>query len=101
MPTATTAPDSKRRTQAERRASTRQALLEAATACLIEDGHAGFSTTEIMKRAGLSQGALFKHFSTKGELLAATAEHLYDEMISQYVDRFRRLGRKDESARID
>lgn len=90
-----------RRTQAERRASTRKALLEAATACLIEDGYAGFSTTEIVKRAGLSQGALFKHFPTKDEVLAATAEHLYEEMISRYVDRFRRLARKDEAARID
>ena len=96
MPVAT-----ERRTQAERRASTRKALLDAATACLIEDGYAGFSTTEIVKRAGLSQGALFKHFPTKDELLAATAEHLYDEMIYRYVRRFRRLERKDEAARID
>jgi AcrR family transcriptional regulator len=49
----------------------------------------------------LSQGALFKHFPNKSELLAATAAHLYDGLIDRYVSRFHRLERKDESARID
>jgi AcrR family transcriptional regulator len=63
-------------TQAERRANTRQALLDAAAALLIEEGLAGFTTAAVTQRAGLSNGALFGHFPTRLDLLAATLEHL-------------------------
>ncbi len=63
-------------TQAERRATTRQALLDAAAALLIEEGLAGFTTAAVTQRAGLSNGALFGHFPTRLELLAATLEHV-------------------------
>ena len=66
-----------RRTQEERRAATRAALLEAALETLVEVGVAGFTTTEVVRRAGTSQGALFKHFPTKADLWTATIEHLF------------------------
>jgi len=73
-----------RRTQAERRATTRQRLLEAAVASLVDAGHAGTTTTEVCRRAGVSQGALFKHFATKAELVAAAAEHLFGNLVEEF-----------------
>ncbi len=65
-----------RRTQADRRATTRKALLDATVECLTAVGYAKTTTTEIATRAGLSQGALFKHFPTKEALLSAAAAEL-------------------------
>ena len=65
-----------RRTQADRRATTRKALLDATIECLTAVGYAKTTTTEISSRAGVSQGALFKHFSTTEALLSAAAADL-------------------------
>ena len=73
-----------RRTQAERRQTTRRGLLDAAIECLVDAGYAGLTTTEVCRRAGVSQGALFKHFATKAELVAATAEHLFANLIDTF-----------------
>lgn len=75
-------------TQHERRTATRSRLLDAALAVLVEDGAAGFTTTEVGRRAGLSQGAIFKHFATKADLLAATVEHLFAALVAQYEGQF-------------
>lgn len=64
------------RTQQERRETTRTALLDAAAACLLDDGLAGFTTAAVASRAGLSNGALFRHFPSRADLLAATAAHV-------------------------
>lgn len=77
-----------RRTQIERRASTRAALLAAAQDQLGATGLSGFTTTEVCRRAGVSQGALFKHFPTKSALLAAAIEHLFDGLRSDYEAAF-------------
>ena len=47
-----------RRTQAQRSASTRTALLDATVACLVESGFSATTTTEVTRRAGVSLGAL-------------------------------------------
>jgi AcrR family transcriptional regulator len=79
------------RTQQQRRAATRARLLAATQAALVERGYAGTTTTEVCRRAGLSQGALFRHFASKGELLAATAEQLFAHLIDAYRDGLPRL----------
>ncbi len=79
-----------RRTQAERRTTTRALLLEAAIATLMEQGYTRTTTTEVARRAGLSQGALFKHFSTKSALVAAAAEQLFAEAIDEFSSAFER-----------
>ena len=63
-------------TQAARRATTRQTLLDAAAALLVDEGLAGFTTTAVTQRAGLSNGALFSHFRTRLDLLAATLDQV-------------------------
>lgn len=75
---------SPRRTQQERRESTRRRLLDAAVEELIRTGYVKLRTAEVCRRAELSQGALFKHFSTKAELVGATAEHLFSLLITDY-----------------
>ena len=81
-----------RRTQAERRASTRHRLLEATLECLIERGHAGLTTAEIEGRAGVSRGARLHHFGTKAALLGAAVEHLYAGIAERYAASMRRVG---------
>jgi len=78
-------------TQQERRASTRQALLEAAVASLIDTGLAGFTTAEVVRRAESSNGALFRHFPTRADLLAATVEHIFDRLRRDYEETFESL----------
>ncbi len=74
-----------RRTQQERRETTRRKLLDATISTLVELGHSRLTTVEVAKRAGLSQGALFTHFDTKEELLAAAVEHLFPRIIQDYL----------------
>ena len=63
------------RPQQARSFLTRRKLLAACVACLRDLGVAGTTTSAVSARAGVSQGALFKHFPSKPALLAAAAEH--------------------------
>lgn len=65
-----------RRTQEERRAATRAALLDAALACLVEHGYEGTTTGRVCERAGVSRGAHQHHFGTRPALVAAALEEL-------------------------
>jgi AcrR family transcriptional regulator len=65
-----------RRTQAERRAATRTALLDAAIDCLAEEGYAKTTTRRIAERADVTPGALQHHFATRAELLGQARRHL-------------------------
>jgi AcrR family transcriptional regulator len=84
-PTRSPAPAPARRTQAERRETTRRKLLDATIVTLVELGYARLTTVEVAKRAGVSQGALFTHFDTKEELLAISVEHLFPRLIQDYL----------------
>ena len=64
------------RTQAERSATTRQALLDATIACLVEEGYANTTTARVAELAGVSRGAHLHHFQTRSALVAAAVEHL-------------------------
>src|SRR5215212_4750967 len=64
------------RTQQQRRAETRRALLDAAIESLIEVGFARTTTLEVQRRADVSRGALLHHFPSKAELLVAVVDHL-------------------------
>ncbi|MGO4412928.1 MULTISPECIES: TetR/AcrR family transcriptional regulator [Cupriavidus] len=66
-------------TQAERSASTRQALIDAATQLLIEQGYAAFGEARVCEMAGISRGSL-RHQFPEGRytLLPAMVEQLID-----------------------
>lgn len=85
VPTTTRPP---RRTQAERRSTTRAKLLDAVLEELVESGYGNLTTPAICRRAGLSQGALFKHFPTKAALVAAAVEFLFAALVADYGRRF-------------
>jgi AcrR family transcriptional regulator len=61
------------RTQQQRREETVARLLDASIETIIEVGYARASAAVIARRAKVSDGALFRHFSTMGDFMAATA----------------------------
>lgn len=73
-----------RRTQAQRTAQTRQALLDATLDSLTQAGFARTTTTEVAHRAGVSLGALVHHFPAKSDLLAATVSHLLERRLAEF-----------------
>ncbi|MDB4972506.1 MAG: Transcriptional regulator, TetR family [Myxococcaceae bacterium] len=87
-----------RRSQRERRDGTQRKLVEATLACLIELGHARTTTTEIVRAAGVSQGALFKHYPNKAELLSAAVACLFEQLVSGYEADFRALPNDEATA---
>ena len=74
--TRVTAQGRNRRTQAERRAGTRAALLEATIDCLVEDGYARTTTRRIAERAGVTLGAVHHHFGSKVGLLSEARRYI-------------------------
>jgi AcrR family transcriptional regulator len=64
------------RTQQQRREETVGRLLEACIDTIMEVGYARASAAVITKRAGVSVGALFRHFETMGDFMAATASEV-------------------------
>ncbi|HST56412.1 MAG TPA: TetR/AcrR family transcriptional regulator [Solirubrobacteraceae bacterium] len=82
LPTALQPP---RRTQAERRAATRSALLDATIDCIVEDGYANTTTRRIAERAGVTPGALQHHFATRAELVADALRHLIVKLATELL----------------
>jgi AcrR family transcriptional regulator len=99
-PPAAEAPARARRTQQERRDGTRLKLLEATVECLVELGCARLTTLAVAQRADVSHGALFKHFPTKAQLLAAAVEHLFPRLIAEYRAEFAGLSTAPPEERI-
>src|ERR1700740_3249781 len=75
------------RTQQQRRAETVGRLLEACIATIIEVGYAKASAAVITKRAGVSVGALFRHFETMGDFMAATASEVLRRQLESFTQR--------------
>jgi AcrR family transcriptional regulator len=63
---------------AERRASTRAKIMEAAVRCLAEFGYAATSTPLVARLAKVSRGSLLHQFPTKIDLMLAVAKHASD-----------------------
>lgn len=87
-------------TQAERRATTRTTLLDAAAEVLVERGLAGFTTTAVTERAGVSNGALFRHFPTRLDLIAASVEHVLVRLRTEYETTFGELPDRPDVATV-
>ena len=74
-----------RRTQEERSATTRAALLDATVACLVEYGYANLTTTRVVERAGVSRGAQVHHFPTKAQLVTEAVRHLAVKRVEEFA----------------
>ncbi|OBG65400.1 MULTISPECIES: TetR/AcrR family transcriptional regulator [unclassified Mycobacterium] len=75
------------RTQQQRREETVGRLLDACIDTIIEVGYARASAAVITKRAGVSVGALFRHFETMGDLMAATASEMLRRQLETFTKR--------------
>ncbi|MGY2127409.1 TetR/AcrR family transcriptional regulator [Blastococcus sp. SYSU DS0617] len=75
------------RSRSARTADSRLLILDAAVACLVEDGAAGASTLAVQARAGVSRGRLLHHFPSRAELLVAAADHLASTLLEEVRSR--------------
>jgi len=69
-----------RRSQADRTAATRGALIEAGRALFAERGFASAGREDIVERAGVTRGAMYHHFSSKEALFLAVYEEVEREL---------------------
>lgn len=69
-----------KRTQAERREATRDALIAAGRELFAERGFAAVGTEEIVRAAGVTRGALYHHFDGKRALFEAVYERIEVEL---------------------
>jgi AcrR family transcriptional regulator len=72
-----------RRTQAERAAETRDALIAAARPLFAAQGFAEVALETIVRAAGVTRGALYHHFADKTELFAAVFEQVEGEVAAR------------------
>jgi AcrR family transcriptional regulator len=80
------AKDRPRRTQAERRETTRNALLDATIDLLAAEGYAATTTRRVAELAGVTPGALQHHFGSKAGLVSEAMRRVMtrfaEEMLS-------------------
>lgn len=82
----------KPRTQSERRADTREALLDSARREFAKSGYNGTSAERVATQAGCTKGALYNHFGSKPGLFLA----LMEEQLSARIDQARGEQRRAE-----
>jgi AcrR family transcriptional regulator len=80
-----------RRTQEQRSATTRAALLDATIECLVEYGYAGTTLARVAEHAGVSRGAQTHHFPTKAELVAEAVRHVVRQQAAELIERVESL----------
>jgi AcrR family transcriptional regulator len=71
--------------QAERSASTRAKLIKAARTLFSRRGYADVGTEEIVRRAGVTRGALYHQFPAKEDLFLAVYEQVEQELTEGVV----------------
>ncbi len=87
------------RRQEERSAATRTRLLEGTFECLVELGYARTSTPEILRRCGLSRGAMLHHYPTRADLVAAAVDYVLQRQLDEFEVAFTALpGGADRAA---
>src|SRR3954471_854829 len=73
--------------RSKRSADSRSLILDAAVACLVEDGYAGASTLAVQARAGVSRGRLLHHLRPRAELLVAAPAHVSATLLAEVQHR--------------
>jgi AcrR family transcriptional regulator len=76
-----------RRSQAQRREATREALLAAGRTLFAERGVDGVSAEELVTAAGVTRGALYHHFTNKQDLFRAVYERMEVELRDELLAR--------------
>jgi AcrR family transcriptional regulator len=70
-----------RLTRAERKAKTREALLDAGAEVFLRDGFHGASLDRVAAEAGFTKGAVYAHFTAKADLFLAILERRVDRRV--------------------
>jgi len=70
--------------QAQKSASTRNLIIEAAIKCFVDLGYARTTTTLIAEQAGLSRGAMLHHFPSKLDIVRAAVEYLHAKRLRAF-----------------
>ncbi len=83
-----------RRTQAERREATRRALLNAGRELFAEKGYHEAAAAEVVRRAGVTRGALYHHFEDKRDLFRAVVEEIEGEIDGLVLEAAREVMRE-------
>lgn len=89
-----------RRTQAERTAATRAALVEAGRELFGEHGYADVGTQAIVERAGVTRGALYHQFDDKKGLFTAVFDELEQEVVALCAESMAELAPTDPIAAL-
>ncbi|SDT90139.1 transcriptional regulator, TetR family [Halopseudomonas salegens] len=91
LPPAATASPRTRRTQAQRTAETRQALIDAAVKIIYELGYGGATTAAIADEAGVSRGSITHQFGTRAALMAEVLRWVYQQEAQSYRELLSKL----------
>ena len=81
----------------KRSEETERKIIHAALELFVRNGYHGTSINDIMKKVGLSKGALYAHFTSKGELLL----RIIDEFKVRYIDEMIRTVNEYEGNAIE
>ena len=90
----------KRRTQEERSAATRAALIAAGRALWGARGYPEVGTPEIAKAAGVTRGAMYHQFADKAALFRAVVESVEEETTRRLGERVVASGATDPAAAL-
>ena len=69
-----------RQTQKARSETTRTQLVEEAIRLFAERGYQKAGTEELVRRTGMTRGALYHHFENKRDLFKAAVEHVEQQL---------------------
>jgi len=95
MPSQTSVQPRARRTQADRSAATRDALVAAARGLFAEQGFAEVPTDAIVAAAGVTRGALYHQFADKTALFEAVLEAVEADIVRRLTDEVAAAGIDD------
>jgi AcrR family transcriptional regulator len=89
-----------RPTREEKKAQTRQRLLEAARTVFAKQGFARSSLDQVAEEAGLTKGAVYSNFANKEDLVLAVLEESFNRRIDDIVGRVDPDAPLEEQARL-
>ena len=72
------------RVSREQAVENRSKILQVAARLFRERGFEGIGIAELMKKAGLTHGGFYGHFSSKEELMAQSCERAVDELLARH-----------------
>lgn len=83
-------------TRAERRAQTRERLIEVATQMFLTEGYAATSLDKVAVEAGFSKGAVYSNFDGKDELCLAVLDRLHEHQLEEVTEALSGSGTLDD-----